>query len=68
MAKIRIRHSLHSDRSRLVYKDKTLIATISHEKPNRANNRAAEYGVHWTTGRTDWHDTYGEARDNALKG
>ena len=65
---IRIRQSLHRDRSRLVYKDKTLIATISCEKPTRANNRPDTYGVHWLTGRTDWHGTYGEARDNALKG
>lgn len=68
MAKITIRATAHIDGTRAVYRGASIIATISHTKPTRANGRTGAYGVHWTTGRTDWHDTYAEARNNALKG
>ena len=65
---ITIRKTGHTDGTRAVYRDGALMATISNEKPSRANNRTAAYGVHWLSGRTDWHDTYADARDNVLKG
>lgn len=66
--KITIRTTQHTDGTRAVYRGDSLIATISNEKPNRCNNRPARYGVHRLTGRTDWFDTYSEARDDAMKG
>ena len=67
MLKITIRKSAFAG-TRLVYKGDTLIATISGEKPNRANLRAGHWGIAWVTGRFDWFDSYSEARDCALKG
>lgn len=68
MNRITIRKTAHQDGTRAAYRGGTLIATISHEKPSRANNRPDAYGVHWLTGRTDWHSSYSDARDNVLKG
>lgn len=48
--------------------DGKLLATIHHEKPTRANGRAAMYNVCRISGRVDWFDTYAQARDDALKG
>ena len=66
--KITIRTTDHTDGTRAVYRGETLIATISNDKPTRSNGRQARYGVHRLSGRTDWFDTYSEARDDALKG
>lgn len=49
-----------------------LIATIhDHRGRNRKDNFTSiqgDWNVCWMSGRVDWHDTYQEARDNALKG
>lgn len=66
--RISIRTTAHNDGTRAIYKGETLIGTISNEKPTRANNRTARYGIAWLNGRFDWFDTYAEARDQALKG
>ena len=50
-----------------VYKGKTQVATMSHEKPTKSNSRPDAWGVHWLTGRTDWFSRQFDARDCALK-
>ena len=66
--KISIRRSTYGKGHYCVYKGETLIATISNEKPTRANGRAAPWGIAWVTGRFEWFDSQVEARDCALKG
>lgn len=49
----------------------TLIATIAdHRHTSRicAPSVRDNWAVLWTSGRVDWHGSYSEARDNALKG
>jgi hypothetical protein len=58
---------------RNVFQGEALIATI-HDHRHNPERRAAgtqvrdNWNVCWRNGRVDWHETYGEARDNALKG
>lgn len=66
--KISIKKSQHTDGTRLVYSGEKLIATISKEKPNKCNGRAALYGIARLTGRYDWFDTWEDVRNDALKG
>ena len=54
--------------NRLLYDGKTLKATIHHHPRWRREKLPDEWNVCWLTGRVDWHATYTEARDNALKG
>jgi len=51
-----------------VYRGVELLATIHQGRPTPSNDRKDNWNVCWTSGRVDWHGTYGEARDNALKG
>ena len=66
--KITIKKTHPANGTKIVYCGDKIIATISGEKPTMSNGRSAKYGVAWMTGRFDWHDTYGEARENAMKG
>ena len=59
--------------NRVVYQGDKIIATIHDhrrwsQKSKEINNIAGNWGVAWMSGRYDWHDTYSEAMDNALKG
>lgn len=51
---------------RCVYQGEKIIATISDQR--KYWDRTANWLVCWVNGRVDEHDTYAEARDNALKG
>lgn len=57
---------------RCVERGGVLIATIcDHRRRNKKDKCSGiqdNWGVAWSTGRYDWHGTYQEARDNALKG
>lgn len=57
---------------RCVFQGDTLIANIyDHRQRNRKDRYSTiedDWMVAWTTGRVDWHGSYCEARDNALKG
>lgn len=57
---------------RCVYQGDRLIANIyDHRKrckSDRFGTARGDWGVAWSSGRYDWHNTYSEARDNALKG
>ncbi len=50
--------------NRWVEKDGVLICTIHKQ----TKDMPGAWSVNWATGRVDWHNTYAEARDNALKG
>ncbi|WOB06509.1 hypothetical protein [Piscinibacter gummiphilus] len=43
-------------------------AAKTNSKVDRFSTIQDNWGVAWTSGRYDWHGTYGEARDNVLKG
>ena len=57
---------------RCVYQGNRLVANIydhrGRSKTDRYSTIQGDWGVAWTSGRYDWHNTYAEARDNALKG
>jgi len=57
---------------RCIYRGADLIGNIyDHRKRNKRDlysNIQDDWMVAWITGRCDWHSTYSEARDNALKG
>lgn len=55
---------------RCVYQGDRLIANIYDHRDIRWRGEHVKdnWGVAWHTGRYDWHGTYAEARDNALKG
>lgn len=57
---------------RCIYRGADLIGNIyDHRKRDRRDRFSSIQGdwlVAWTTGRCDWHSSYSEARDNALKG
>lgn len=57
---------------RCVYQGARLVANIyDHRKRckhDRFSTVKGDWGVAWASGRYDWHNTYCEARDNALKG
>lgn len=36
-------------------------------KHDRYSTIEGKWNVAWVTGRVDWHDTYAQAKDNALK-
>lgn len=50
--------------NRWAEKDGKLIATIHQHKADMPGS----WSVNWATGRVDWHNSYAEAKDNALKG
>lgn len=56
---------------RCVYQGERLIANIyDHRRTDRRLTPTVQgaWGVAWANGRYDWHNSYQEARDNALKG
>lgn len=58
---------------RNVYKGGRLIAQIIDHRGLGAKDKwgrriDGDWGVAWVSGRYDWHNTYQEASDNALKG
>lgn len=73
MARIEIRRE---NGQRNVYQGDELIASIfdhrgaakAGTKTDRFSTIRDDWGVAWRSGRYDWHGTYAEARDNAMKG
>ena len=57
---------------RCVYQHGQLIANIydhrRRAKRDQYNTIRDDWMVAWVSGRCDWHGTYEEAKDNALKG
>ena len=59
-----------------VYRGEQYIASINDfraepktgSKADRFSRIRDNWNVCWLNGRVDWHGTYAEARDNALKG
>lgn len=63
MSKIHIKNT---DDQKSIYHGKHLIAKIVDHRGK--NNARGDWSVEWSGGRVDWHNSYAEARDNALKG
>ncbi len=57
----------------VIYRGTDIIATL-HDHRRNPERRAANttirdnWALCWLTGRVDWHGSFYEARDNALKG
>ncbi len=66
--KISIEKSMHGPGNYCAYKGAALFATLHGAKPTKTNGRDATWNVCYLTGRVEWFDTLGEARDCALKG
>lgn len=68
MAGINIIRTAHGGANYAVYKGADLFATIHGEKPNKANNRTAQWSLCYMNGRVEWFDTLSQAKDYAMKG
>lgn len=57
----------HENGQRNVYKAGVYLASIFDHRRSTGASIQGNWGVAWSTGRYDWHETYGQARDNVLK-